>query len=89
MLPDETCRFPASDFDKATWLEDTQAFLETCPAFNVPMERSRSGNGGHIWIFFSEPVSASSARKMGAFLISQTMERRPEVGLVLACPVDA
>jgi superfamily II DNA or RNA helicase len=45
------------------------------------LERSRSGNGGHTWIFFSEPIPAALARKMGAFLLTQTMERRPEVGL--------
>ena len=58
-------------------------FLETCSLLNVPaaLERSRSGNGGHVWIFFTEPVPAALARQMGAFLLSQTMERRPEIGL--------
>jgi hypothetical protein len=83
MLPDETCWFLAVDFDKTSWREDGQAFLETCKLFDVPaaLERSRSGNGGHIWIFFSEPVPAVLARKLGAFLLTQTMERRPEIGL--------
>ena len=45
------------------------------------IERSRSGNGGHVWIFFAEPVPAALARQMGTFLLSQTMERRPEIGL--------
>ena len=83
MLLDETCWFLAVDFDKADWQEDVSAFLETCRLHNVPaaLERSRSGNGGHIWIFFTKPVSAFQARKMGAFLITQTMERRPELGL--------
>ena len=83
ILLDETCWFLAADFDKATWQEDTKAFLETCKLFNVPaaLERSRSGNGGHIWVFFSEPVPAVLARKMGTFLLTQTLERRPEIGL--------
>jgi superfamily II DNA or RNA helicase len=83
MLPDETCWFLAADFDKASWQQDAGAFLETCKLFNVPaaLERSRSGNGGHTWIFFSEPTPAALARKMGAFLLTQTMERRPEIGL--------
>ncbi len=83
MLLDETCWFLAADFDKATWQEDTKAFLETCKLFDVPavLERSRSGNGGHIWIFFSEPIPAVLARKMGTFLLTQTLERRPEIGL--------
>lgn len=83
MLADETCWFLAADFDKATWQDDAKAYLETGRLFNVPvaLERSRSGNGGHCWIFFDEPVPASLARKMGAFLLTQTMERRPEIGL--------
>ena len=83
MLPDETCWFLATDFDKASWQQDVRAFLETCSLFNVPaaVERSRSGNGGHVWIFFAEPVPAARARQMGTFLLSQTMERRPEIGL--------
>lgn len=83
MLLDETCWFLATDFDKASWQEDARAFLETCRLFDVPaaLERSRSGHGGHVWIFFSEPVPAARARKIGAFFLTQTMERRPEIGL--------
>ena len=83
LLPDETCWFLSADFDKTTWKEDAIAFLETCRTYNVPaaLERSRSGNGGHIWIFFSEPISASVARQLGAFMLTETMERRPEIGL--------
>ncbi|MGB8648478.1 MAG: DEAD/DEAH box helicase family protein [Anaerolineae bacterium] len=83
LLLDESCWFLAADFDKATWREDAAAFLETCQLFSVPaaLERSRSGNGGHIWIFLAEPIPAMLARKMGTFLLTQTMERRPEIGL--------
>ena len=82
MLVDETCWFLATDFDKESWKEDTSAFLKTCELFNVPaaLERSRSGNGGHIWIFFSEPIPAKLARQLGAFMLTQTMEFRPELG---------
>ena len=64
MLLDETCYFIAADFDKLSWLDDAKAVLETCRQFNIPaaLERSRSGNGGHIWIFFAEPVPAILAR---------------------------
>ncbi|WP_211482813.1 TOTE conflict system archaeo-eukaryotic primase domain-containing protein [Desulfatibacillum alkenivorans] len=82
LLQDETCYFLAADFDKAIWLEDAAAFLDTCKTHSIPayLERSRSGNGGHVWIFFSEPTPATIARKMGSFILTETMENRPEIG---------
>ena len=82
LLLDETCCFLAADFDKHTWQEDAAAFLETCQIHNVPavLERSRSGNGGHVWIFFSEPIPAKIARRLGSYLLTRTMIRRPEIG---------
>jgi superfamily II DNA or RNA helicase len=82
LLMDETCWFLAADFDKKSWQRDALAFLATCREKNVPaaLERSRSGNGGHVWIFFSEPVPASEARKLGAHLVTETMERCPDLG---------
>jgi len=83
MLLDETCWFLAVDLDKASWKEDAKAFWETCElaALPIALERSRSGDGGHIWFFFSEPIPAALARRLGALLLSQTMEGRPEIGL--------
>ena len=83
MLLDETCWFLATDFDKASWKDDARAFFNTCKEFGLPavLERSRSGNGGHIWIFFSEPFPAIMARKLGTFLLTRTMQNRPEIGL--------
>jgi superfamily II DNA or RNA helicase len=83
LLPDETCWFLAADFDKATWKEDAGAFLKTCEMLNVPaaLERSRSGNGGHIWIFFDSSVEAVLARKLGSAILTYTMERHPQLGL--------
>lgn len=82
LLLGDTCWFLAADFDKVSWAEDANALLETCRVKGVPaaLERSRSGNGGHVWIFFSEPVSARLARQLGSVLITETMERRPEIG---------
>lgn len=83
MLLNETCYFLAVDFDKDSWEQDSAAYLETCHEMNIPavLERSRSGNGGHIWIFFNEAISASTARSMGSALITRTMMKRPEIGL--------
>lgn len=68
MLENETCWFLAADFDKSSWRDDVAAFAETARGLNVSVavERSRSGNGAHAWLFFSSPVGASVARKMGA-----------------------
>ena len=82
LLQDETCWFLAADFDKDSWADDARALLSTCHAKGIAaaLERSRSGNGGHVWIFFSEPVPARTARQMGSALITETMEKRPEIG---------
>jgi superfamily II DNA or RNA helicase len=82
LLTEETCWFLAADFDKQCWQRDALAFLATCRERRVPaaLERSRSGNGAHVWIFFSEPVPASEARRLGAHLVTETMERCPDLG---------
>lgn len=83
MLQDETCHFLAVDFDRENWQEDAGAFLETCRQLDLPvaLERSRSGNGGHVWFFFEEAISAGLARKLGSHVLTETMESRPEIGL--------
>jgi hypothetical protein len=83
LLADETCWFLAVDFDKSTWIDDVRAFVETCRQVGIPaaVERSRSGNGAHAWFFFSSPVSAAAARKMGCYLITETMSRRHELSM--------
>jgi hypothetical protein len=69
MLPNETCWFMAADFDKASWQEDIAAFIETCGEYGVPVaiERSRSGNGAHAWLFFDVPVMALPHGNWGVF----------------------
>lgn len=83
LLEDETCRFLAVDFDKSDWISDVSAFLETCKKRNVDcaVERSRSGNGAHLWFFFEKPIPARLARRFGCALLTETMERRHQVGM--------
>jgi hypothetical protein len=82
LLPDNTCWFLAADFDEGEWRRDVSAFADACRRNQVPVaaERSRSGNGAHAWIFFADAIPAASARRLGAYLISQTMERLPDIG---------
>lgn len=83
LLTDDTCWFVAVDFDKKNWEADACAFLKMCHESGVPasLERSRSGNGGHVWIFFASPVQAALARKLASAILTRTMERRYAVGL--------
>ncbi len=82
LLAGDTCWFLAADFDKEHWQRDAAAFLATCVEHKIPaaLERSRSGNGGHVWIFFSEPVPAVDAHALGTWLLTETMERHPDLG---------
>ena len=67
MLKNESCYFLAMDFDKEHWLDDIRAIMRTCAEEKIPaaVERSRSGRGGHVWIFFSEEIPAVLARRLG------------------------
>ncbi len=83
LLADDTCWFLAVDFDKGAWADDVMAFIETARRAGLPIavERSRSGNGAHVWFFFSAPVAATTARSMGCHLITETMSRRHQLGM--------
>jgi len=83
LLPDETCWFLAVDFDQKTWKQDAASFIESCREYDVPaaLEPSRSGNGAHVWVFFAAQVAATFARRLGAALLTRTMERRHQLGL--------
>ncbi|MDA8358049.1 MAG: DEAD/DEAH box helicase family protein [Actinomycetota bacterium] len=79
----DRCWFLACDFDKGSWALDALAFLDVCNDVGVPacLERSRSGNGAHVWVFFEEPVEAAVARRLGSGLLRETMALRAEVDL--------
>ncbi|WP_379145881.1 DEAD/DEAH box helicase family protein [Paenibacillus sp. sgz500992] len=83
MLPDETCWFLAMDFDKHDWKQDVTVVMQICRSHEIPalLERSRSGNGGHIWIFFSQNIEAATARRFGMTLLSLTMNKRYQIGM--------
>lgn len=77
LIPGDICYFLAIDFDKSTYQEDVQAFWSLCDEMSIPIyvERSRSGNGAHVWLFFQEATSAKVARKLGNILLTKTMEK--------------
>ena len=81
LLHDETCLYLAIDFDEEKWQKDISAFRLVCKELNIPMafERSRSGNGAHAWLFFEEPIPATSARKLGNVLLTKAMSVRHEI----------
>lgn len=83
LLTDDTCRFLAVDFDKTDWRDDVRALAASCRELKVSAatEISRSGNGAHVWIFFSEPVPAREARQLGTALISHTCNRARQLAL--------
>jgi superfamily II DNA or RNA helicase len=83
LLQDETCWFLAADFDKEGWQDDARAFLDVCREFDAvaALERSRSGRGGHVWIFFEEAIPAALARKLGSAILTRSMDKRHLMGL--------
>ena len=83
ILPDEKTKFLAIDFDEESWQNDVTAVRKICREYNIPVsvERSRSGNGAHMWFFFEEAIPASTARKFGSGLLTKAMESRHEIKL--------
>ena len=81
LLIDNTCRVLAADFDKDDWKEAAKAMSLVCNQFEIPhaIEVSRSGNGAHLWVFFSEPVMAKEARQLGVGLLDKAMEIHPNL----------
>jgi len=83
LLRNDHCRFLAMDFDGDNWTEDVAAIRKTCITENVPaaVERSRSGNGAHVRVFFREEVPANLARRLGTALIAKTMSERCQLAI--------
>jgi hypothetical protein len=74
LLLNNTSHFIAADFDRDNWLDEARKFIQACEAANLPvyLERSRSGNGGHVWLFFSEAYLAFKGRKIFLSLLQST-----------------
>ena len=81
MLEDNTTWILVADFDEEHWQLDVAAFVKCSQELKLTpaVERSRSGNGAHVWFFFSEPVSAADARRLGTGLLTRTMSQRHEL----------
>jgi len=78
MLPDDTCKLLACDFDDAQWRADAAAFHAACTEAGIPaaLEISRSGEGAHVWMFFTAPVPARTARALGFGILRQAIAAR-------------
>src|SRR5205807_7463080 len=65
------------------WRTDVNAIREACHELEIlpAIERSRSGEGAHVWFFFSEPVPAALARRLGLMLLTDAMARSPTLGM--------
>jgi superfamily II DNA or RNA helicase len=83
LLRDDTSWFVAIDLDGESWREDAVALREAATDVGVPVavERSRSGDGAHVWVFFSEAVPAVQARRLASALLTDATGRRPAIGL--------
>ena len=84
LFPDGSCWFLVFDFDNhdesaepsKEWQQEVNALREMCSVLGIDslVERSRSGKGAHVWIFFSDPIQASKARKFGESLLKKGAE---------------
>ncbi len=74
LLQDNSTWFLAADFDKTNWQQEAVTFLNACKENQIPayLERSRSGNGGHVWIFFDKPYPAIKSRKIFISILEQS-----------------
>ena len=81
VMSDNTCNFLCTDFDDKScehgFQNDVLAFIGICKEWEIPcyIERSRSENGAHVWIFFEVPITAAKARKLEKAILSEAMNK--------------
>lgn len=83
ILPDDTCYFLVIDFDDGAWRENADAVRSVCVEWEIPcgVERSRSGEGAHLWVLFEDAIPCATARKLGSALLTAAMEREGKLKL--------
>ena len=75
LLHNNTVYFLAIDFDRENWLKESLSLIEAANKYSLPcyLERSKSGNGSHVWLFFETEIPAWKARQLGKYLLSKVL----------------
>ena len=82
LTPDCKTWILVADFDKDGWQREAALYRDTCRKLGLSpaVERSRSGNGAHVWLFFDEPIDAETARNLGSVVITHAMSNAAGIG---------